>query len=180
MKKMKKNNRKTLDIARIGIGIALYVVLSMSLKIPIIGHIGLDLGYVVLAVYAYLLGCIPAMIVGTCGCILVSLLVNGWFPLGWALGNLVIGFLCGFISELSGDGFQRLCNMITAVLYSTILGIAWIKTGVECLLYRLPFDLKYQKNLIAACVDAIIMIVGVCTAYALERNGAAERLHLKK
>lgn len=61
---MKKNDRKTLNIARIGIGIALYVVLSMTLKIPIVGHIGLDLGYVVLAVYAYLLGCIPAMIVG--------------------------------------------------------------------------------------------------------------------
>lgn len=177
---MKKNDRKTLKIARIGIGIALYVVLSMTLKIPIVGHIGLDLGYVVLAVYAYLLGCIPAMIVGACGCILVSLLVNGWFPLGWALGNLVIGFLCGLISEISDDGFKGLCNMITAVLYSTVLGIAWIKTGVECLLYRLPFDLKYQKNLIAAWVDAAVMIVGVCTAYALERNGAAERLHLKK
>lgn len=36
----------TKKIAFLGIGIALYVVLSMTIKIPLVGHIQTDFGYV--------------------------------------------------------------------------------------------------------------------------------------
>ena len=178
MKNMKKNDRKTLNIARIGIGIALYVALSMTLKIPIIGNIGLDLGYIVLAVYAYFLGSIPAMIVGSCGCILISLLMNGWFPLGWALGQLFIGFICGAVGEIEEDPKKRLLWMLAASTYANMVGIGYIKTVVECLLYRLPFAAKFYRNIVAACVDACVMVGGVIVAHMLEKNGVAKRLHL--
>ena len=43
-------------IAYYGLGIALYVVLGMAMKVPLIGHIGLDLGYVAFGCYLYLFG----------------------------------------------------------------------------------------------------------------------------
>ena len=86
----------TKKVAIIGLGIALYVAISMLLKIPIgIGHLALDLGYIVLAVYCYLYGATIGAIVGACGCTLVSLLASGMFPLGWLLGNAFIGCACG-------------------------------------------------------------------------------------
>ena len=85
----------TKKITFTAIGIALYVVLSMSMKIPLIAHISLDSGYIAFALYCYHFGAIPGMIVGGVGCVLISLITTGWFPPGWFLGNLVIGLICG-------------------------------------------------------------------------------------
>lgn len=68
---------KTKDICLTALGIALYVCVSMLIKIPVVGHISLDLGYIVLAVYCYTYGGISGAIVGCCGCFLVSLIASG-------------------------------------------------------------------------------------------------------
>lgn len=47
---MSKNIRR---ICLVGLGIALYVALSMTVKIPLAGHASLGLGYIVFAVYCY-------------------------------------------------------------------------------------------------------------------------------
>ena len=86
--------KKTTKITLTAVGVAMYVVLSMIAKIPVIAHISLDLGYIVLAVYCYHMGAVSGMIVGGAGCVLVSLLTTGWFPPGWFAGNLLIGLWC--------------------------------------------------------------------------------------
>lgn len=43
--------KNTTKITLTAVGVAMYVVLSMIAKIPVIAHISLDLGYIVLAVY---------------------------------------------------------------------------------------------------------------------------------
>lgn len=83
-------------IAMVAMGISLYTVLSMTIKIPLIGHIALDLGYVVLGVFAYCMGAIPGAIIRACGAAIISTL-TGWFAPGWVLGNLLIGFFCGLL-----------------------------------------------------------------------------------
>lgn len=55
-------NTKKISIT--ALGIALYVVLSMTVKIPLIAHISLDLGYIVFAFYCYHFGTVSGMIVG--------------------------------------------------------------------------------------------------------------------
>ena len=153
---MRKNAR---SICVTGLGVALYVALSFVAKIPLIGHISLDLGYIALAIYAYYFGPVIAAIVGGCGCVLVSLLASGWFPFGWLLGNIAIGIICG--KEYSrGDLLSRLIVTILAVLF----GVAIVKTVVECLLFSIPLMTKLPKNAIAAAVDAIAMVLGLLLA----------------
>ena len=67
----------TKKVAYTGVGIALYVVLSMMAKIPVIAHISLDLGYLAFAVYLYHIGTLPGTIVGTAGCIAVPARMGG-------------------------------------------------------------------------------------------------------
>ena len=153
---MRKNAR---SICVAGLGVALYVALSFVAKIPLIGHISLDLGYIALAIYAYYFSPVIAAIVGGCGCVLVSLLASGWFPFGWLLGNIAIGIICG--KEYSrGDLLSRLIVTILAVLF----GVAIVKTVVECLLFSIPLMTKLPKNAIAAAVDAIAMVLGLLLA----------------
>lgn len=154
---------KTTRIALTGIGIALYVVLSMVAKIPVIAHIRLDLGYIAFAVYCYHLGTISGMIVGGAGCVLISLLTTGWFPPGWLAGNLLIGLICGLAYRRNGDACSMLAN-VAITIAAVVVGIVGVKTVIECVLYGIPYAVKLPKNLIAAAMDAAVMVAGVIFA----------------
>lgn len=152
-------NKNTRLVCLTALGIALYAVLSFFVKLPIVGHIGFDLGYIALAVYAYYFGPVVAAIVGGCGCVLVSLLAYGWFPLGWLLGNILIGLVCG--KTYAERNFLR--SFVVTVV-AVFIGICGVKTIVECLLFSIPVAVKLPKNTIAALVDAAVMTIGLCIA----------------
>lgn len=155
---MKSNIKK---IALYGIGIALYVVLSMTVKIPLVGHASLDLGYIVLAVYCYHFGSIAGMVVGGIGCMFVSLLTSGWFPPGWIVGNIFIGFIVGFVGKKQNASTLK---RIIAVFLSVFLGIFCAKTLIECALYSIPLAVKVPKSAIVFLTDAIVMCIGTLLA----------------
>ena len=138
------------------IGVALYVALSMILKIPVIGHIGLDLGYIVLAVYCMKFGAVSGAIVGACGCTLVSLIMSGWFPPGWFVSNLVIGLICGKFYEKK----NKIRNIVVTGI-AVLIGILVIKTVIECYMFSIPFMVKIPKNAIAAVMDMFMMWIGL-------------------
>lgn len=156
------NTRK---IALTALGIALYVCLSMTVKIPLIAHISLDFGYIVLAVYCYHFGPISGAIVGGCGCVLVSLITSGWFPPGWLIGNVLIGVICG----LSYEHDKPIKNMVISI-FMVIIGIFWIKTVVECTMYNIPYEVKTVSNGVAAITDSIVMCIGVFIAPKIPIN----------
>ena len=163
---MKRLN--TRYICAVALGIALYVVMSMAAKIPVIGHIGLDMGYVVLAVYCYCVGSVAGAIVGGCGCVLVSLISSGWFPPGWLAGNIFIGFVCGYLySHYKSQKTVVINALITAV--AVCIGVIGIKTAIECVLYGIPIAVKIPKNAIAGAMDAGVMILGVLIAPQIDR-----------
>ena len=60
-------NSKTKNIAIYGLGAALYFVLSLTMKIPLIGNITIDAGYIALMVYCYLFGPWAGIICGAIG-----------------------------------------------------------------------------------------------------------------
>ena len=154
--------KATKYISTVSLGIALYVVLSSFIKIPIIGHIGLDLGYIALAVYAYHFGCIPAMIVGSFGCSIVSLLFYGWFPFGWFVANLFVGAMCGGVYHKYGQ--DKLIKNYIVTVAAVFVGIALIKTMIECAMFGIPVAVKLPKNLVAASIDAVTMCAGLSIA----------------
>lgn len=152
---MRKINTKS--IALIAMGIALYAVLSMTVKIPLVGHIAVDLGYIVLGVYCYCFGWLPGTIVGGAGAAIISTL-TGWFAPGWMLGNALIGFICG---KFYTANMKR--NVVLTIV-AVFLGIAGVKTVVDCALYQTPFALKLYRDCIASISDSLFMIVGLFLA----------------
>lgn len=152
-------NTTTKKITFTAVGIALYVVLSMIMKIPLISHISLDLGYLVFAIYCYHFGAWMGAIVGGFGCVLISLLTTGWFPIGWFVGNLVIGLICGLGYHHSTEKKHIIYDMILTIA-AVSLGVFCIKTIIECALYGIPLVVKMPKNAIAFATDAAVMCCG--------------------
>lgn len=163
---------KTREMSYLGIGIALYVALGMMIKIPLIGHIQTDFGYVAYGTFLSLFG-LPAIIVGVAGCIIESLIFSGWIPIGWAVGQLVIGLMCGMafkrVTEVSNLFIKYLLYVLT-ILGALFIGIALIKTVIECNLYAIPFQIKYVKNFIAAIADIPPMFIGVAVAEIIKKR----------
>lgn len=146
-------NRK---IAFIGLGIAMYAVLSAFVIIPIINRIKLDLGYIVFGVYLNAFG-VLGTIVGVLGCIIGNMLKGGSFPIAWAIGQMFIGLTLGYL-------IPKTKNTYLKILYctiSTFIGIALIKTIIEIWMFKFPFILKFSSNAVAFVADLIPLIGGV-------------------
>lgn len=146
-------NRK---IAFISLGIALYVVLSAFIIIPIVNRIKLDLGYIVYGMYLNTFG-IPATVVGVLGCIIGNLLKGGSLPIAWALGQTFIGLMLGYLLPKT----EKLWLKIVWCLVATFIGIVLIKTVVEVAMYKFPWNLKFLSNSAAFIADVIPLIAGV-------------------
>ena len=149
---MKRNQK----IAFLSIGIALYVVLSAFVVIPIVNRIKLDLGYIVYGIYLNTFG-IPGTVVGVLGCIIAELLKGGSFRIAWPIGQAFIGLTLGYL-------FPRTEKIWLKIIYSIIsvfIGIALIKTVIEVAMYQFPFNLKFASNCAAFAVDSIALVIGV-------------------
>lgn len=151
------SNLKTRQMAGIAILTALYCVLSAMMKIPFIGAISLDLGYIALTLGCALFGPWAAFI-GAVGCGLESILFSPYgFSISWFVANLIIGLGCGRIFQKTDNNWMR----IAAIIVFVAIGMLGAKTGIECYLYHIPFAVKIVKNLVAFGVDALVMIIGL-------------------
>jgi uncharacterized membrane protein len=151
-------------IAYLGVSIALYVVLGILIKIPLIGHIGTDLGYIAFGFTCFAFGW-PAAIVGIVGCMFESLLVSGWIPIGWMIGQAVIGLMCGYFYNHSNNKTLHIIITVIAIF----IGVGLIKTGIECVLYQIPLVVKIPKNMIAFVADTVPMLVGLWIGYGYKK-----------
>ena len=143
---------------------ALYVVLALSLKIPMgVGNISLDLGYIVLTIAALNLGA-PAAIVGGLGALLESMLFSSYgISYGWIVMNVIIGLICGIVLNKMNKKDFTIKNYIIAsiiIIASVFIGVA-AKTGIECYLYSIPLIVKIPKSLTAFVIDSVVMIIGL-------------------
>ena len=144
-------------ISGIAILTSLYVVLSAMMKIPFIGAISLDLGYIALTVGCAMFGMWGAFI-GAVGCGIESILFSPYgFSIGWFVANLIIGLGCGFVFKHTEKTWKK----IVAIIFFVALGILVAKTGIECFLYNIPFEVKIIKSIVAFAIDTITMIIGL-------------------
>ena len=165
--KMENKSLVTKKICFLAMGIALYVVLSTTVNIPLIGHIRVDAGYLVFGAFISYFG-ITGTVVGVVGCLIESLLFSGWIPVGWMFGQFCVGVICGdaykrIQRDTKSTHTRALCYVIMTAL-AVFIGILFVKTGIECSLYDIPFLVKAVKNLIAAITDTIMMSAGVLLA----------------
>ena len=156
---------KLKNILALGLLSALYVVLGFMCKIPLIGHIGTDLGYVAFAVVLYNFGPAGAA-VGVIGCFLESYLLQGWIPYGWIAGQLLIGICCGLVYKKVDNKVLQ----IIATIVAMFVGIGLIKTLIECGLFGIPFEVKIVKNSIAFVADLVPMVIGLVVSWKMNKR----------
>lgn len=166
-----KNNKIKL-ICTNAMGIALFVALSMCLRVPVFENYYLCLGYVVMIIYCYYFGAINGTIVGVFGTILYCLLIGGLRGMpGWALGNIAIGLILGNWFKYS----KKISNKIILYILTTIIsiiavfiGILGIKSIVENILYAQPFFVRVATNFSAFIADVVVILISIPLIYLLK------------
>ena len=154
------------------IGIALFVVLTMCVQVPVFENYYICLGYVVMALYCYMFGPVSGSIVGCVGTILYCVLTGGLNGMpGWTLGNLVIGIMFGIACKATSkisNYVLRYSILSAVIILSTAIGILGIKSMMEVILYAHPFWIRVAKNMPAFIADIVILIIGlpVCAGLA--------------
>ena len=155
-----------------GIGIALFVALTMCVQVPVFENYYLCLGYVVMMVYCYRFGAASGAITGCLGVILYCVLTSGLRGMpGWTLGNLLIGLVCGaaFVRiKKTGSPWKRRALMAAVIVLATAAGILCVKSLTECLLYAQPMAVRMAKNSYAFVADVVVMLVSIPVCEILE------------
>lgn len=164
---------KTKRLCYDSMGIALFVVLSLCLQVPVFENYYLCLGYIVMAVYSYHFGIFDGTIVGTVGVLVYCFLINGLRGVpGWMVGNVAIGVLCGLvcgIAKKQEKEWQKYAMILTAIVVSTAVGILGLKSIVEVFLYAIPFWARVATNMPAFIADVIVLIVGFAITISYEK-----------
>ena len=157
---------KTRDITFLAIGIALFVVLSMCLRVPVFENYYLCLGYVVMTVYIWCFKWYEGAIVGFFGvilyCMIGSLGFNG-MP-GWSVGNVVIGLVMGMSLkriEKTDNKMLQLLMMSVVSIIATFIGIELVKSFIDSFIVGQPFVVRFGKNFTSFISDAFVIIVSL-------------------
>ncbi|MBQ4425054.1 MAG: ECF transporter S component [Lachnospiraceae bacterium] len=169
---MSKNVRK---ICLWAVGIALFVVLSMCLQVPVFENYYLCLGYIVMAVYCYSFGTPGGTVVGVLGTVLYCVVISGLRGMpGWALGNIVIGILLGRAFSLTAPmkRGERMAVCAVVIIAACAAGILGVKSLTEKILYAQPFLLRVGKNMTAFIADAAVLILSLPICEVLARPAA--------
>ncbi len=167
---MSANTKK---ISLLAVGIALFVVLSLCLQVPVFENYYLCLGYVVMAVYCYSFGTFCGTVVGFLGVVLYCVVISGLRGMpGWSLGNVVIGISLGlafkYTRSLKSVFLQTVIHCVV-IAAATALGILVIKSETESLLYLQPFLIRVAKNTSAFIADAVMLIVSLPVCRILDK-----------
>ena len=155
---------KTKKLCLTAVGIALFVVLTLCLQVPVFENYYLCLGYVVMAVYCYSFGVISGTVVGVFGVILYCLVISGLRGMpGWALGNVLIGIALGLTFRKTRKLHNTVKTAINAgmIVLSVTLGILGVKSITESILYLQPFLVRVGKNIYAWVADMVVLIVSL-------------------
>ena len=155
----------TKKICITAMGIALFVVLSLCLQVPVFENYYLCLGYVVMTVFCYYFGPISGMAVGGFGVVLYCLITGGLRGMpGWAIGNLVIGLTVGLTCRLTLKFEKQWLRHVLiglAIVVSTAIAMLVVKSLVEAFLYAQPMLLRIAKNSYAFIADAVVMVISL-------------------
>ena len=165
---------KTNRISLMTIGIALFVVLSLCLQVPVFENYYLCLGYAVMAVYCYSFGTLSGTVVGFLGVVLYCVVISSLRGMpGWSLGNIVIGVALGLTFRATrGMKSKALRAAIhcTVIIAATALGILVVKSETESLLYAQPFLVRAAKNMSAFIADAVMLIISLPLCQVLDKT----------
>lgn len=160
-------------IAVTALGIALFVVFSIALRIPVFQRFYLCLGYVVMGIYCYYFGILSGTLVGVVGVLFYCTIFSSFGGMiGWALGNIVIGVAVGSVCKMTRkirSEWIRMIPIIITAIVSTAVGMLLIKSFYESILSGLPFSVRFYANLPAFFADAAVLAISFPIAKSLHK-----------
>ena len=165
---------KVKSIVFLAVGIALFVVLSMCLRVPVFENYYLCLGYIVMTVYIWCFEWYEGAIIGSLGvvlyCIIGGLGFNG-MP-GWALGNIAIGLIVGAalkpVKKIKNKVLQVVIVAVIATI-ATFIGIELIKSIVDSFVVSQPFAVRFVKNMSSFIADVFVIVVSLPICASVEK-----------
>lgn len=171
---------KTKYITFPAIGIALFVALSMCLRVPVFENYYLCLGYIVMMIYLWCFKWYEGALIGFLGvilyCIIGGLGFNG-MP-GWALGNIIIGLIIGLtlpqIKQLDNKIIQTILLVITIIL-ATFIGIELVKSIIDSFIVGQPIIVRIAKNTTSFIADAFVLIMSLPICKLVEKPARSIR-----
>ena len=164
----------TLKICVTAAGIALFVVLSLCLQVPVFENYYLCLGYIAFAVYCYSFGTLMGTAVGALGVVLYCIITSGLRGMpGWALGNLVIGITLGLTfrrtKAMKNTALKAVINT-AAILVSVTVGILLGKSALESVLYSQLLAVRIGKNVYAWAADLFVLLFSLPICMTLDKT----------
>ena len=172
-------NRSIQTIVAIGIGAAIFVVLSRFASIPTgIPNTSLETSYAVLALIALLYGPLAGFATGLIGHFLKDVLIFGSPWMSWIIASAMIGLVIGLISKSTNIedgvfGVKELIKFNVAQIVANIIGWFIIAPTLDVFIYAEPVDKVYLQGIVAGCVNMVtIGILGslLVTTYAKTRT----------
>lgn len=157
---------KTRDITFLAVGVAMFVALSMCLRVPVFENYYLCLGYIVMAVYVWCFKWYEGAVVGFFGvilyCIIGGLGFNG-MP-GWSIGNIIIGLIIGLalkhIKKIQSKLLQVFLTAVVSVI-ATFIGIELVKSFIDSFVVSQPFIVRFGKNMTSFVADAFVIAASI-------------------
>lgn len=148
-------------VVAIGIGSAIFVVLSRFASIPIgIPNTNLETSYAVLSLIALLYGPIAGLATGLIGHFLKDILIWGspWFS--WIIASGMIGLVIGLLAKRINveDGTFAKKELITfniAQIVANIVGWFIVAPTLDVWIYAEPADKVYLQGLVAGSLNMI-------------------------
>lgn len=174
-------NNTTRWITINAMGVAMFVVLSMCLRVPIYDNFYVCLGYVVMTAYLYLFDPLSGTIVGVLGTVIYSLLIDGLRGMpGWCLANIVIGVNVGLVLQMVRHRVfeNKLVKYLSITLVTILtvgLGIFVGKAGFESIIYAQPWLVRIVTNTPAFISDTLVIVLSVPFCELLARNKCISR-----
>ena len=166
---------KTRDITFMAVGVALFVALSMCLRVPVFDNYYLCLGYIVMTVYIWCFKWYEGAVIGFLGvilyCFIGGLGFNG-MP-GWSVGNIAIGLIVGIalkrIKKIRNKSLQVILTAIVAIV-ATFVGIELIKSFIDTFIVGQPFVVRFAKNMTSFVADAFVIVVSLPVCALVEKQ----------
>ena len=174
---MKKSN-SVKTIVAIGIGAALFFVLSSYVAIPTpVPNLKLSIHYAVTAVMALLFGPVAGLLIGLIGHALGDFAAGWGVWWSWIAGSAFFGFvmgICGKYVKLGEGSFGLKGAVIFNVFQIVAHCIAWglIAPGLDILIYNEPVEKIFIQGLagsIGNIVSTAIVGTILCFAYVAAR-----------
>lgn len=176
-------SKKTRSICVTGLGIALFVVFTLCLQVPVFENYYLCLGYIVMAVYCCSAGTLSGTIVGTAGVVIYCVLTGGLRGMpGWAAGNLLIGLGLGTAFRMTGNRTAPLLRLLICgffIIAACAGGILGVKSIMESILYGQPFAVRAVKNSYAFIADAAVLLLSLPVCAIIEKRRKESGLQIR-